>query len=1487
MAITQPAVTEQRNGPSTKQNHVTNVTRVHADADGIIRLTESHGALKSVDVADVDLVLGFADGSYIIIPNGALDALEVDAPKVEFDGDKFNTSLTELFQQVGTVDAADAGNLRIISENIDTRLTELQPDEIDYASLFMALNNHTSAPTAPAAPLPQAPTLPQAAQVQRGSINGRGNNSGEFMDAIVPPRVDQPSTYRLGNRVETAENLNIGLPVINGSLYNDESFKVAGDITQTGLPTGARDAIQAEDSVFNSTARNAASQAHNEVITGTSGDDTINWNTAGFSSDNETWSKTFHLSTNGLDNIDTVRLTSSDALPPGFSITGPGVTSVTSNGVTTWFIAPAILNADGSMDLNITYDVGGTMADPNFTINAYIKGTSGPFTFEVGKDFYFRYIDATTPEDFIATKNGEAIMVLPSNGIGYVIDGGDGNDSISAGAGNDTLIGGNGNNTLDGGAGNNTASYQNMSGNVTAQLNNDNTGTGSAVGQGGSDTYAHIQNLTGGTGNDSLSGNTGINRLIGGDGHDTLIGNGGADTLDGGNGIDTASFAGLDAVNVVLDAQGNGTATSNSGDVTLRSIESLIGTSNNDTFSVSVAPSEVGGVISGAINGNGGHDTLIYTGVSDNLDIDLVSGTVNGINNVLSSISHITTGSGNDVIVATNDVNRIDGGAGNNTVDFQYAGSAISVNIEDTAVETLVSGGSGADVLRNIQNIRATDFNDTITVASFDSVIDARNGNDTVTAGNGNNTIDGGEGDNRISVGSGNNTITAGTGNDVITATSGNNTINAGDGANNVTVSSGNNNITTGIGNDTVSAGGGDNTIDVGNGNNSVIVANGNNTITSGTGADTVTAGSGINSIFTGDGNDVITVGNAQTTVDGGTGTDKLTYVGVTQSLVVNLADGMVTIDGSNQAVRVSNIEHITTGSGNDTVYGSAVANEINTGDGNDSIEGMDGNDTLNGGAGSDTIFGGNGDDRILGEDGNDALFGDDGDDTLIGGAGADVLNGGYGIDTASYETSTGGVTVKLLTSALTGVSTVIGAVGISGDAAGDTLTNINNLRGGSGADALYGDNNANLIEGLDGNDTLEGMGGNDTLIGGAGNNTATYFHAANGVYIDLSTTDSVNVEHTFNNYGIAVTLQAATARDIVAGDSVQLGTAGTGTLGSSIGTDSLVQIQNLIGTEYNDFLKGDSSANRIDGGSGRDFIIGGNGADILLGGAGDDTIYGGVDTTGAGDAGNLIIGGTGRDLLYGGAGNDTIYGDNQDTTPGSGGNLSSNNDTIYGGAGNDLIYGGGGDDSIIGGLGNDTIFGGDGNDWIDARLGQDVVSGGSGNDYIIASVNVSGASNTPTPFPDRFTSINGGDGRDTLKLEGFVDGQNYNLSTFYTGSGAGGAKVTNIEVLDVKGDGSLNNFVIDAITINNIVNGTNSAPTALQSVAITIYNDAPTNAGDATTGDRLTISDAYWDKNLATTVSGATGVDYFIYASAADRDAGTNAIATVHWLTA
>lgn len=1103
MAITQPAVTEQRNGPSSKQNHVANVTRVEAGADGIIRLTESHGALKSVDVADVDLVLGFADGSYVIIPNGALDALEVNAPKVEFEGDKYNTSLSGLFKLVGTVDAADAGNLRIISENIDTRLTELQPDELDYASLFMALNNHTSVPAAPAAPLPQTPTLPQASQVQRGSLNGRGNNSGEAMDAIVPPRVDQPSTYRLGNRVETADNLNIGLPAINGSLYNDESFKIAGDITQTGLPTGARDASQAEDSVFNATARNAANQAHNEVITGTNGDDTINWNTAGFSSNDDTWSKTFHLSTNGLDNIDTVRLTTSDTLPPGFSITGPGVTSVANNGVTTWFIDPAVLNADGSMDLNITYDVGGTMTDPNFTINAYIKGTSGPFTFEVGKDFYFRYIDATTSDDFIATKNGAAIMVLPSNGIGYKIDGGNGDDVISAGAGNDTLIGGSGNNTLDGGAGNNTASYENMAAgqDVTASLLSNSGTVGGGV---ASDTYANIQNLTGGAGNDYLEGNAGANRLIGGAGNDTLTGGGGADTLDGGTGVDTARFASLAAVNVVLDANGNGTATTTSGNVTLTSIESLIGTDHDDTFQVSALPSEAGSMKSGVIQGGAGTDTLIYN-VTDNVNVDLQTGTVNSISNILDSIENITTGSGNDTIVATNGMNKIDGGAGNNTVDFIYATTGVSVNIVDPTVETLISGGSGADILRNIQNINGSATgNDTITIGNFDSTINARNGANLIKAG--------------TNTGSSTYNITAGSGNDTIEA-----------------------------------LGSGNNVIDAGNGNNNVKAGNGNNTITTGSGNDTIVSGTGLSNITAGDGTNTITIGNANSTVVGGTGSDTVTY-SLSTSVYANIDTGFAgTSLGTAQANRLVDIDHLTGGSSNDTLIGNNGNNILRGGVGNDSIDGGAGNDTLEGGAGADILIGGDGTDtatyanasagvtvnlrdnplvldpnppsplniaqtgeaagdkfssieNIIGSNHADYLIGNNqanrlgggnNDDTLQGignalGLGGDTLDGGSGSDTATYANASSGVKASL-GGTITDSSAQAFAAGINanrGTITGfetDTFISIENLTGSVFNDTLVGGNSGSTLNGGAGNDILIGGIGSDSLVGGDG----------------------------------------------------------------------------------------------------------------------------------------------------------------------------------------------------------------------------------------------------------------------------------------------------------------------------------------------------------------------------------------------------------------
>ncbi len=132
--------------------------------------------------------------------------------------------------------------------------------------------------------------------------------------------------------------------------------------------------------------------------------------------------------------------------------------------------------------------------------------------------------------------------------------------------------------------------------------------------------------------------------------------------------------------------------------------------------------------------------------------------------------------------------------------------------------------------------------------------------------------------------------------------------------------------------------------------------------------------------------------------------------------------------------------------------------------------------DTIGGGSANDTLIGGNGNDSLNGFAGADSLDGGAGDDTLNGGPGADTLDGGAGTDTLSYAGSTAGVNVNLATSAVSG-----------GNAAGDIISNFENLTGSSFADTLTGSSVANVIFGDAGNDFLLGGDGNDSLNGGNG----------------------------------------------------------------------------------------------------------------------------------------------------------------------------------------------------------------------------------------------------------------------------------------------------------------------------------------------------------------------------------------------------------------
>ena len=84
---------------------------------------------------------------------------------------------------------------------------------------------------------------------------------------------------------------------------------------------------------------------------------------------------------------------------------------------------------------------------------------------------------------------------------------------------------------------------------------------------------------------------------------------------------------------------------------------------------------------------------------------------------------------------------------------------------------------------------------------------------------------------------------------------------------------------------------------------------------------------------------------------------------------------------------------------GNDTILGSAVADELIGGAGNDRVHGNGGNDTIHGGLGNDLLSGDDGDDFIDGGYGNDTVAGGLGTDLLVGGPGSDQLSGGYGND--------------------------------------------------------------------------------------------------------------------------------------------------------------------------------------------------------------------------------------------------------------------------------------------------------------------------------------------------------------------------------------------------------------------------------------------------------------------------------------------------------
>jgi Ca2+-binding RTX toxin-like protein len=62
-------------------------------------------------------------------------------------------------------------------------------------------------------------------------------------------------------------------------------------------------------------------------------------------------------------------------------------------------------------------------------------------------------------------------------------------------------------------------------------------------------------------------------------------------------------------------------------------------------------------------------------------------------------------------------------------------------------------------------------------------------------------------------------------------------------------------------------------------------------------------------------------------------------------------------------------------------------------------------------------------------------------------------------------------------------------------------------------------------------------------------------------------------------------------------------------------GNDTIVAVENILGSIWPDLLRGNADANEMDGGSGEDFMEGREGNDTLIGGLQKDFADGGPDT--------------------------------------------------------------------------------------------------------------------------------------------------------------------------------------------------------------------------------------------------------------------------------
>ena len=746
--------------------------------------------------------------------------------------------------------------------------------------------------------------------------------------------------------------------------------------------------------------------------------------------------------------------------------------------------------------------------------------------------------------------------------------------------GHDTFYGSRGADELFGSTGRDTVNYEDSPEGVEVDLESNQPGKG---GDAEGDRYESIENVVGSKYGDKISGTEWSNELSGGKGDDSLFGRAGADTLRGGDDNDTLSggdgddkLFGDEGDDMLIGGDGADILDGGeSGELSYDRFGNAYFGEDKDTASYedSDAAVQVSLASGTATGGHADGDTLVNienlkgSRYGDNLEGDFYANTLMGED-------------GDDVLTGGLGADHLDGGAGRDEANYSDSlWSGVTVDLSGTS-----NGGTAAgDTYSDVEDARGSNYGDKFHGTSGANRFFGEGGNDEFFGDAGADEFHGGSGYDTADYRGSNARVVvdleAGTGQgghaqgdklfDIEhlhgSEKKGNELY--GSSAGNYIYSYGEDDIVDARGgNDRITAYGLFDEIKAGDGNDTIIVHD----------EEDFGAWDDINSIW-----------DRPRSIDGGQDEDTVWFkqsswyyqddhdsagelVG-TWGVNVDLLENNYRWDGHHHISAdnpngehhfsegsITNVENISGTQYMDIIKGDGADNEFWGNGGIDTLKGNDGNDTLHGGEGDDNLHGGDDNDTLLGGEGEDELFGGDGDDTLVGGAGADHLDGSRGgaaddngIDTASYEDSDAAVQVSLASGNATG-----------GHAEGDTLVNIENLKGSSHGDILEGDSNANVLEGGAGADILDGGGGDDTLIGGAGADDFVFgaefhFSQSNVTVADFENgVDTLNLSH----------LSGFNSVDDVYANMEQVDTNTVVTYG-----DSTITLENTVATELTD----------------------------------------------------------------------------------------------------------------------------------------------------------------------------------------------------------------------------------------------------------------------------------------------------------------------------